>query len=112
MGRYVAKRIIIRELPELTIVFSGHHTIHVFPRHGTAYLFHRWFCPRGSYRDCWEPFRRKLLRYRHLDMATCRRLAAQHDILVSSTGTPLDLSTKDVEIRYPKWRVIGRMEKL
>lgn len=114
MGRFVSERTIIRELPEVTIVFSGRSTIHVYPRNypGRAYIFHNWFGQLGTYTEHFQPFARKLLRNSDLDMQKIRELAEYHGVFVSSTDRPLDLSKKPVEIRYPKWRVIGRMEKL
>lgn len=114
MGRFVAKRVIIRELPEITIVFSGKSQIHVYSKAypDRAYIFHNWFGPLGTYVEHFSPFRRKLLRNNDLTLQKCRELAEYHGVFVSSTDRPLDLKEKDVEVRYPKWRVIGRLEKL
>lgn len=114
MGRFQAERVIIRDLPEITVVFAGTATIRVYPKGHSSrvYIFHNWFGPRGSYVEYFQPFRRKLLRTKDLTLQKCRELAEYHGVFVTSTDRSLDLSKRQVEIRYDKWRVIGRMERI
>lgn len=98
MGRFKAKAILIRRLPEVTITFYSRESIYVFPKgYANGTIFHRWHAPLGSYTGGWQQFRRKLLRYKHLNIADCHRLADQHGILYVGTDRPPKLEEKPVK---------------
>ena len=98
MGRFKAKKIIIRRLPEVVIIFYSKEAIYVFPRGcGRGSLFHRWFAPKGSYGASWQPFRRKLMRYKHLDLARCHEIANAHDVVYVGTDRKPQLNEKDIK---------------
>ena len=97
MGRFRAKKIIIRRLPWVVITFYDWKTIYVFPKgYANGTIFNRWFAARGSYRE-WAAFRRKLLRYKHLDIAKCYELAEYHGILAIGTDRPPKLEQKKIK---------------
>lgn len=98
MGRFRADKVIIRRLPEVVITFYSRESIYVFPRgaHNGA-IFHRWWAPRGSYCGGWQAFRRKLYRYKHLDLAKCHELAHYHEVLYVGTDRPPKLHQKSIK---------------
>ncbi len=98
MGRWRAEAVIIRRMPEVTITFFDRETIYAFPKgYANGTIFHRWYAPRGSYGRGWEQFRRKLLRYKHLDLAKCHELADEHGILYIGTDRTPKLKQKKVK---------------
>lgn len=100
MGRFKAEAILIRRLPEVTITFWNKETIYICDeKNNTTSIFHRWFAPRGNYTAQWEPFRRKLLQYKQLNITTCFELALQHNIDYVSTGRKIKLDKKIVQYR-------------
>lgn len=112
MGRYRAKRIIIRELPEISIIFWDWSTIYVFPKgNGQGWLFHKWYAPRGTYLSAWKPFKKKLMSTKNLNLAKCCQLADKYGVLGKSPVGKLDLSDKSVEIRFLKWKIAGIIGK-
>lgn len=112
MGRFRAKRIIIRELPELTIVFWDWSSIYVYPKGDRqGYVFHKWYAPRGTYFSSWKPFKRKLLKTKRLNFSKCCQLASQYNIDVKGSVGKLNFENKPVEIRFLKWKVSGFVRK-
>lgn len=100
MGRFQAEETIVRELRDIEIVFWDSQSIYVYERRsGRWVIFHRWFAPRGSYGEYWGDFRRKMLRYRGLDMAGCRRLAERYGVEVAGTDRPVKLEGRKVIYR-------------
>ena len=98
MGRWRAEAVIVRRLPEVAITFYDRETIYVFPKGaGVGSIFHRWFAPRGSYTGGWEQFRRKLLRYKCLDLARCHELAEEHGVLAVGTDRTPKLKEKRIK---------------
>lgn len=100
MAKFEKKRVIVRLLPGLVITFFDKETIYVFPRgqkNGT--IFHRWVAPINTYTHCWEPFKRKLLRYKNLSLAKCHELAICHDVNFVGTDRKVKLNKKVVEYR-------------
>lgn len=98
MGRFKVQHVLIRRLPDVVIVFYNRETIYCFPRgYSNGTIFHRWFAPRGSYVNSWQPFRRKLLRYKHLDIAKCHELADEHGVLYVGTDRGPNLKNKDIK---------------
>lgn len=96
MGRYQSKGIIIRDLPELTLVFYDKSTIYMYPKkYRIGSIFHRWYAQRGSGRD-WQCFRWDLMRLKRLTVLKCFEIAASYDISVVSTTRQLDLTGRKV----------------
>lgn len=100
-GRYAAEAIIIRELPELTIIFLNKETICVFPKKGSGTQFHRWFAEKGTYQNGWKLFRQFLLVEKHLTYLHCFELAARYSIDSVSARSFPDLTGKLV--KYKRW---------
>lgn len=70
----------------------------MFPRgYANGSIFHRWFSPKGGYMNAWQPFRRKLLRYKHLTLARCHELADYHGVLYVSTDRKPKLDEKKIK---------------
>lgn len=99
MGRFRAEAVLIRRLPEVVITFYDKETIYVAPRGcGNMMVFHRWFAPRGSYQSSWGPFRRQLLRQKHLTGARCCELADRYEVM--HIGTDRGPKLKDKKVKY------------
>lgn len=112
MGRYRARRVIIRELMDITVVFWDRSSIYVYPkgtRHG--YVFHKWYSPLGTYTQQWKPFKRKMLKTKRLTLTKCFQLANQHEILYKYSVGTLDLEKKPIEIRFLNWKISGMVRK-
>lgn len=109
MGRYTAKRVIVRELGKMVIVFWSRNAIYVYPdgveRQG--YVFHIWYLPRGSYEIAWRPFRDLMLKDKKLDFIRCCQLANRYGVLVNGAVGRLDLRNRPLEIRYQGWKILG-----
>lgn len=99
MGRFKANGIIVRKMDGLTIVFYDKYSIYAYPDRGFGCVFHRWGSTKGDYMNNWNPFRRKLMRYKHLDINKCCSLASYHQILIKSTDRKLNLENKTVILR-------------
>lgn len=100
MAKFRAEGIIVRKLEKVEIIFYDSHSIYVYGRNNpTGVIFHRWYAPLGSYTDGWQDFRRKLLRYKKLDLNKCFELSHQHSVQSSGTGSRLDLKGKKVIYR-------------
>lgn len=98
MSRFKACKILVRRLPDVVIVFYNKESIYCFPRgYSNGTIFHRWFAPKGTYGASWQPFRRKLLRYKHLDMAKCHELAQYHGVLYVGTDRAPQLKGKTIK---------------
>lgn len=96
MGRFKAKGTIVRELPDITIIFWDWKAIYVYDKQGHGVIFHRWFAPRGSYCGYWKDFRRKMLRYKHLNLLRCYEIAAEFDVQSIHTDRQLNLENRNV----------------
>lgn len=96
MGRFKAKGTIVRELPEVTVIFWDWKSIYVYDNRGRGVIFHRWFAPRGSYTGYWRDFRRKMLLNKRLDLLRCYEIAARFDVQSIRTHRRLDLSGRKV----------------
>lgn len=99
MGRFKAKAIIVRRLPEIEVIFWDAQSVYVYTLDGKGVIFNRWFSARGSYGDYWQDFRRKMLRTKNLNLARCYELAASYDVLSIRTDRQLDLKGKKVDYR-------------
>lgn len=111
MAKFRAERIIIREVADLIIIFWNAESIYVYEKDSQfGSIFNNWWAYRGSYEECWAPFRRKMLRYQKLTMTRCHELASYHNVVAVSTGRRLDLSGKKVEIRDKYFRVSGSLD--
>lgn len=98
MGRFKADAIVIRKVERLTIIFKDHETIWVLPDNASHnIIFHRWFAPRGSYGSGWQDFRRKMFRNKRIDLPTCYRLAAKHDVQSVGTARSPNLEGKRIK---------------
>lgn len=108
MGRYKAERIVIKILPELTLIFWDNSSIYLFPKNGqTPVVFHKWFAPRFTYTNSWRQFRDKLWHLHHGSVKKCFQLAYEHDVVYEISVGRLDLRKKLVEIRYKNWAIKG-----
>lgn len=86
-----AEAVIVRELPEITIVFLNSESIYAFPKDGgRGSVFHKWWAPLGFYTAEWGDFRRKMLRNKNLTIRDCYRLANRHEVVAQSTGRSLE----------------------
>lgn len=111
MGRYRAKRIIVKELPELTLVFWSQSAIYAQPRGSRQlYLFHNYYAPLGAYTNSWRPFKRRLLKSRTMTFGKCCQLAARYQVLSKGAVGALDWRKKMVEIRFDKWSIKGEAQ--
>ena len=99
MGRFKAQGTIVRELPEVTVIFWDWKSIYVYDYRGRGVIFHRWFAPRGSYTGYWRDFRREMLRKKRLSLLKCYELAAQFDVQSIRTDRRLDLSKRRIIYR-------------
>lgn len=100
MGRFRAEAVLIRRTREVVITFYDKETIYVAPRgYANMTVFHRWFAPRGSYQSNWAPFRRQLLRQKHLNIAKCCELANRYGVLYIGTVRAPSLKEKNVKYR-------------
>lgn len=110
MGKFVAPRIIIRQLETIDIYFYQANSIYVFYKDTyEGAVFHNWF-NFGKHITNWKPFRTKLLRYRNLTMARCYELAEYHDVAHIGTGRRLELNNKIVELRAKNYKIIGEIK--
>lgn len=101
MGRFRAEAVIVRKLPEVTIIFWDKESIYVYPiGGGGGTIFTRWADKKGSYSDYWHDFRVRMLQRKRLSFLQCYELAAEYDqILAIHTDRQLDLSKVKVEYR-------------
>lgn len=109
MGRYKAERIVIKDLPELVIVFWDNSSVYVYPKNErqSVVVFHKWFAPRYTYTNGWRQFKDKLWHWRCGSMKKCFQMASNHGILYQVVVGKLDLREKPVEIRYRNWSIKG-----
>lgn len=108
MGRYRAKRVIVKVLPELTLVFWDWNAIYAYPEGSQqGYVFQKWHAPRGTYFKAWKPFKRRLMKRKQLTFAQCCQLASHYGIVAGGAVGRLDFNKKAVEIRHGKWTVKG-----
>lgn len=109
MGRYRAKRVIIKEMPELTLVFWDWSSIYARPKTGMRqwYVFHKYHAPLGTYTNSWRPFKRRLLKAKSITFNRCCQLAANYGILAKGAVGRLDFSKRAVEIRFGKISIKG-----
>lgn len=98
MGRFMSEKVIVRRLAEITIVFYDKESIYAFPKGcASGTIFHRWYAPKGTYVKQWAPFRRKLLRYKRLNIAKCHELADYHGVLYVGTDRTPKLNKKAIK---------------
>lgn len=109
MGRYRAERVIIKELPELTLVFWDWNSIYARPKTGLRqwYVFHKYHAPLGTYTKSWRPFKRRLLKSKTLNFTKCCQLASRYEILARGAVGKLNFDKKAIEIRFGKWSIKG-----
>lgn len=108
MGRYKAERIIVKECPELTVVFWDNSSIYVYPKgYNYGLVFHKYHAPLGTYTKSWKPFKRRLLKIKYLRLSKVFELADYYEILYKGSVGRLDFNKKPVEIRYHHWSVKG-----
>lgn len=98
---FCSDKIIVRLLPEITIVFYDRQTIYVYPKgfnNGT--IFHLWGAPRWDYTRKWKPFRTRLLRKsKDMDIAMCHKLADYYGVVYVGTCRHLQYDGKIIEYR-------------
>lgn len=108
MGRYKAERIVIKDLPELSIVFWDKSSIYVYPKTDQApVVFHKWFAPRYTYSNGWRQFKDKLWHLHRGSVQKCFQMADYHGVLYQVSVGRLDFNKKLVEIRYKSWSIKG-----
>lgn len=109
MGRYKAKRIIVRKIGKMDIVFWSRNAIYVYPDGigKQGYVCNTWYMPRGSYEALWRPFRDVMLKAKQLDFIRCCQLANRYGVFVSGAVGQLNLGNRPLEIRYQGWKVLG-----
>lgn len=95
-GRFRAEEITIRQVGQIEIIFWDKETIYVVDsRRAVRYIFHRWFAPRGSYKN-WQRFRQALWSSQHKQMAWYFEEAATWEIPFTTTTRPLDFCDKEI----------------
>lgn len=100
MAKFKSSGITVRRLEKVEIIFYSSHAIYIYGRNNiTGVVFHRWYAPLGSYTDGWQDFRRKMMRYKKLDLNKCFELAHQHGIQSSGTSGRINLKGKKVIYR-------------
>lgn len=109
MGRYRAKRVIVREIGKMSIVFWLGNAIYIYPdgMEQQGYVFHTWYMPLGSYQERWRPFRDMMLKTKKLDFIRCCQLADRYGVLINGAVGRLDLNNRPLEIRYQGWKILG-----
>lgn len=109
MGRYRAERVIVRDLPELVIVFWDWSSIYIQPKSGMRqwYVFHKYHAPLGTYTNSWRPFKRRLMKTKALTFEKCCQLAVRYNILAKGAVGRLHWEQRPVEIRFGKIRIKG-----
>lgn len=101
MGRFKADAILVRELPELTIIFYDRQSIYIYPKNQKfGSIFNLWFSHRGAYTEGWQDFRRRLMRKKHLTPTQCYELAIKYGVVGIGTDRRIDLTGKKVRIVY------------
>lgn len=111
--KYKSKNIIIKAFPEITLVFYNEQSIYAFTKeNGRPFVFHNWMAPKFTYRDHWRPFKKALMKRRHLDKQSCWQLAYDYQIPYKLATSEIDLEGKPVEIRYKKWSISGVIDGL
>lgn len=98
-GRYRSEAVTIRKVDGLKIVFYDKESIYVYTDDRHAFIFHRWFAQRGSYKQYWHAFRKRIWEKQRVSIPWLFELAAAHDVQVTQTCRPLDLEGRKVKYR-------------
>lgn len=109
MGRYKARRIIIRKLPELTLVFSDKSSIYAYSSYGSV-VFHKWYAPLGAYKKNWHPFKEALIHKKYLNWRLCFDLANRYGVQYIHTARELKFEGKPIDLRFENWSVKGVLD--
>ena len=79
MGKFRAEGVRVKHINNITIVFYNKETIYVQTDYGIWIAFHRWFAPKGSYRE-WEQFKHLLTYKKKITLGYIYEKALQYDI--------------------------------
>jgi len=97
VGKFRAEAVIVKHVNNIEIVFYNKETIYV--KNGDRWvIFHRWFAPKGSYKD-WEIFKHLLLSSKHADLTYCYEKALCYEISSQLASRPPDLSKVKIDER-------------